>query len=320
MQDPGSIRIRSFLLFVLVAILLIVTAGCTARSPPVSQVPVQTTATPASAPVGGETATRAEMVAFVKEAVQYARIEGKERALVEFDKRNGSFFRGVLYIYAYNLSGTTIAHPVNPEKIGVNRLYETDARGNPFIRDLRDTVVAEGRGFVRYYYINPVHGNAVEAKLGYVETVDGEWWLGSGIYDDDSIPLVEGVPDRLVMSVRHAKAYAILNGKEAALSAFNDPNGSFVRGDEYIFASDYNGTTLAWPYRPDLVGTNRIDATDPQGFSHIRAMIAAARNGTGVVTYVSPDPSRNGTPANKNSYVMDVDGTWFLGSGVYERK
>lgn len=319
MQDPGCFRIRSFLLVALIAILFVVAAACTTRSQTVSEVSVQT-ATPTSAPAWGETATRAEMVAFVKEAVRYAKIEGKERALAEFDKRNGSFFRGVLYIYAYNLSGTTIAHPVNPEKIGVNRLYETDARGNLFIRDLRDTVVAEGSGFVRYYYINPVHGNAVEAKLGYVETVDGEWWLGSGIYDDDSLPLVEGVPDRLVLSVRHAKAYAILNGKEAALSAFNDPNGSFVRGDEYIFASDYNGTTLAWPYRTDLVGTNRIAATDPQGFSHVRAMIAAARNGTGVVTYVSPDPSRNGTPANKSSYVMDVDGTWFLGSGVYERE
>ncbi|MDD1715364.1 MAG: cache domain-containing protein [Methanolinea sp.] len=318
MQDPGSQRMRGFLLFALVTALLLVAAGCTAPSPPVSQVTVQTP-TPASALTGKDTATRAEMVAFVKEAVQYARTEGRERALAEFDTRDGSFFRGVLYIYAYDLSGTTIAHPVNPEKIGVNRLSETDARGNLFIRDLRDTVVAEGKGFVRYYYINPVHGNAVEAKLGYVETVDGEWWLGSGIYDDDSIPLVEGVPDRLVMSVRHAKAYAILNGRDAALMAFNDRNGSFVRGNEYIFANDYNGTTLAWPYRPDLVGTNRFNATDPQGFPHLQAMIAAARNGSGVVSYISPDPSRNNTPANKTSYVMDIEGTWFLGSGVYER-
>ncbi len=318
MQDPGSNRIRGFLLFVLIAILLLVAAGCTAPRSPVEQDPDHT-ATPTPAPTGGGTATRTGMVAFVNEAVQYARTEGKERALAEFDKRNGSFFRGVLYIYAYNLSGTTIAHPVNPEKIGVNRLYETDARGNLFIRDLRDTVVAEGKGFVRYYYINPVHDNAVEAKLGYVETVDGEWWLGSGIYDDDSIPLVEGVPDRLVMFVRHAKAYSILDGKESALSAFNDMNGSFVRGDEYIFAYDYNGTTLAWPYRQDLVGTNRSNATDPQGFAHVQAMIDAARTGSGVVNYVSPDPLGNDTPANKTSYVMDVDGNWFLGSGVYER-
>ncbi len=319
MQDPGYNRIRGFLLSVLIAILLLVAAGCTVPSSQVKQGP-DPAATPTPAPTGGETATRTEMVAFVKEAVQYARAEGKERALAEFDKRNGSFFRGVLYIYAYNLSGTTVAHPVNPEKIGVNRLNETDARGNLFIRDLRDTVVAEGKGFVRYYYINPVHGNAIEAKLGYVETVDGEWWLGSGIYEDDSLPLVEGVPDRLVMFVRHAKAYSILNGREAALSAFNEVNGSFVRGDEYIFANDYNGTTLAWPYRPDLIGMNRFNATDPQGFPHIQAMIAAARNGSGVVTYVSPDPLRNNTPANKTSYVMDVDGNWFLGSGVYGRE
>ena len=70
------------------------------------------------------------MVAFVQEAVAYAKQNGKEKALAEFSNRNGSFFRGVLYIYAYDYNGTTIAHPVNPEKIGVNRLEEKDAEGN----------------------------------------------------------------------------------------------------------------------------------------------------------------------------------------------
>jgi signal transduction histidine kinase len=121
------------------------------------------------------------MVAFVKEAVAYADTHGKEAALAEFSKKNGSFFRGDLYIYAYDFNGTTIAHPVNPEKIGVNRLSELDAKGTPFIRELRDTAL-NGSGFVEYYYINPVHNNSVEKKLGYVEKAGDDWWLGSGIY------------------------------------------------------------------------------------------------------------------------------------------
>jgi signal transduction histidine kinase len=121
------------------------------------------------------------MVSFVQEAVAYAKANGKAKALAEFSDRNGSFFRGELYIYAYDINGTTIGHPVNPEKIGVNRLYEKDAEGNLFITELRNAAT-NGTGFVTYYYINPTHNNTIEKKLGYAMTVDPSWWLGSGIY------------------------------------------------------------------------------------------------------------------------------------------
>ena len=124
---------------------------------------------------------REEMVGFVDSAVEYARINGKEAALLEFDKKNGSFMKGDLYIYAYDFTGTVIAHPVNPELIGVNRLNEKDAHGDYFIRNLNDAAL-NGSGFVVYYYMNPVHNNTVEQKLGYVKKVDDTWWLGSGVY------------------------------------------------------------------------------------------------------------------------------------------
>jgi signal transduction histidine kinase len=56
-----------------------------------------------------------------------------------------------------------------------------DAEGNLFIKDLRQAAI-NGTGFVTYYYINPIHQNAVEKKLGYAMSVDPTWWLGSGIY------------------------------------------------------------------------------------------------------------------------------------------
>ncbi len=134
---------------------------------------------------GSDTVTwshpREEMVAFVNSAVEYATINGKETALLEFDKKTGSFMKGDLYIYAYDFNGTVIAHPVNPELIGVNRLNEKDAHGEYFIRNLMDAA-RNGSGFVTYYYINPVHNNTVEQKLGYVRKIDDTWWLGSGVY------------------------------------------------------------------------------------------------------------------------------------------
>ena len=109
---------------------------------------------------------------------------------MEFSNPKGLFFRGVLYIYAYDINGTTIAHPVNPEKIGVNRLNEKDAKGNMFIQDLRQAAI-NGTGFVTYYYINPTHNNTVEKKLGYAMSVDPTWWLGSGIYQESTDTLIK---------------------------------------------------------------------------------------------------------------------------------
>jgi len=156
-------------LFVLLALLL-VASGCTqSSSPAVPALPEETAA-------ANET-----LVAFVEEAVAYAHAHGKDAALAEFNDPNGSFVRGELYIYAYDFNGTTIAHPINPEKIGVNRLNETDVMGNFYIRELRD-VAENGSGFVYFYYIDPAQNMTVQPKLGYVESVDDTWWLGSGIY------------------------------------------------------------------------------------------------------------------------------------------
>ena len=44
-----------------------------------------------------------ELVAFVQSAVAFAQEKGREAALEEFSKKNGSFVRGELYIYPYAL-------------------------------------------------------------------------------------------------------------------------------------------------------------------------------------------------------------------------
>lgn len=181
--QPDAMKYPVMVMLILLCTgLFLLAAGCTtgdgkvpAPAPDLGDNSSGKPGTPA-APAGTEA-----MVAFVKEAVADARANGKSAALAEFSNRNGSFFRGELYIYAYDWNGTTIAHPVNPEKIGVNRLNETDAKGGLFIRELRDAA-RNGSGFAQYYYINPVHNNTVEKKLGYVMKVDDSWWLGSGIY------------------------------------------------------------------------------------------------------------------------------------------
>ena len=74
---------------------------------------------------------------------------------------------------------------------------------------------------------------------------------------------------------------------------------------------------MALPHQPELVGTNRINAQDANGVYFIQQVIDVAKMGNGSLYYIYPDPSRNMTDMLKLSYVVDVDGTWLLGSGIY---
>ncbi|MCX6701011.1 MAG: cache domain-containing protein [Methanomicrobiales archaeon] len=444
-----------FSLLFLLFFFLLLSTGCTEKQQPIASSLQVSAVTPSPdiPAVATKQATREDLVSFVEKAVCFAKSEGRAKALAGFNQKNGSFFDGQLYIYAYDFNGTTIAHPVNPEKIGVNRLYEKDAAGDLFIRELRD-MARNGSGFVEYYYINPTHNNAIEKKLGYVMKVDDTWWLGSGIYagtagfamprspsepgtpgevkafvdnavdfarqhgktaaiaefNNRSGPFVMGnvyiyaldyhgiilalpyQPDQLGQDfsklsdaagqkftqteidlvrngggflsylyvnpahnltvepkvsyvrsvddtywigagiypgpesmvdnktrrfVEEAKAYAISRGKATAIPTFNNLSSSFIQDDLYVFAYDYNGTTLAYPYRPNLIGLDRMNATDITGKQHIREMVTSAKNGSGTVYYFTRNPLRNNTTELKASYLMDVDGTWFLGAGTY---
>lgn len=260
-----------------------------------------------------------ELVSFVKSAVVYAQKNGKDTALKEFSNKNGSFVRGELYIYAYDFNGTNIAHPFKPGWIGKNKINESDSNGILYIRNLVNTA-RKGEGFTYFIFPNPADGNKNELKIGYVMKVDDNWWLGSGLYlSNISASFDQEERDELVAFVNEALQFAKGNGKEKSLEAFNDPKGNFTREGRYIFAYDYEGRTLALPYQPELIGTNRFDAQDPNGVYFIQQAIDVARMGNGFLYYIYPDSSRNMTLALKLSYVANIDDTWFLGSGIYAK-
>jgi polar amino acid transport system substrate-binding protein len=148
--------------------------------------------------------------------------------------------------------------------------------------------------------------------------VDGELWLGAGAYLPVQAPIFSNESrDDLVAFVDGAKDFALNTTKEEAIKAFNDKNGKFVKGNLYIWAYDFAGNTLAHPLKPELVGKNNINLTDPNGVEIIRDMIALAQNGNRFTYYLYPDPAKNMTQGFKLSYVTKVDDTWWLGSGIY---
>lgn len=296
-------------------------AGCTnPATPPGNQSGAAPTATAAPAPASN--ATPEELVAFVERAYEFAHVHGKEAALREFNNPTGRFVDGELYIFAYDPNGTTLALPFQPDLLGTSRWNATDSSGTPYIREIVGAAKTGG-GFVRYLYPDPAENFTVKQKLSYAMMVDPGWLIGAGIYGSgEGSPVVDvggdpRVREELSSLVGEAITYAEEHGKDAALAEFNDRNGSFVRGNLYVYAFDYDGTTLALPFQPGLIGTDLSGLQDTYGVNYTRVEILLAQHGGGFVFYHYPNPARNMTPEPKMSYVRGVDETWWLGAGIY---
>jgi len=119
-------------------------------------------------------------VALVKKGVTHVKEVGKEKALADFNDKNGKFVNGELYVFAYSLDGTIIAHPMNAKLIGRNMYEVTDADGKFFTKDFIAAVKGPGKGWIDYRWTNPV-SKKIEAKSSYVEKA-GDILVGCGIY------------------------------------------------------------------------------------------------------------------------------------------
>ena len=314
-------RAPACLLVAILALATILAAGCLGPAIPPQDRP---NATPTVAPPAvNRTSTSAEeMVAFVETAFEFAKTAGKAAALAEFNTRSGRFVDGELYIFAYDLQANALALPYQPELVGTNRWNLTTVDG---ARPLPDTIRAaqSGGGFSHFHYQDPADNYTVKPKLGYAILAGPDWIIGSGIYDaNEGDPFVRRGEDprvrgNLTSFVNESVAYAREHGRTAALAAFNDPNGSFVRGDLYVFALEYDGTNLAHPFRPELVGTDRSGARDSLGVNYTRVQSLLAQQGGGFVFYRYPNPAHGMAPESKMSYVAPVDDTWYVGAGFY---
>lgn len=253
---------------------------------------------------------------FVEKAAAYAQEHGREAALREFNNINGSFIDGDLYVFAYTMNGTVIALPYQQGLLGTDRRGITDSNGVEFIDRLVE-VAREGGGSVYYTYPNPEDNYREEFKVSYVLPVDNGWFVGSGIYlPERSAGFNITERDELVERVKLARRYAQVQGADKAIADFNNRPGVFADGSRYIFAYSYNGTTLALPFQPELLGTNRLNFSDTYGVKITAWEISTAKRGGGFVyvEYLNPD---TGTAGLKLCYVVPVDDHWLVGSGIY---
>ena len=90
----------------------------------------------------------------------------KAAATAEIGNPKGRFIKGEIYVFAYDLSGTMVAHPINAKLVGKNLIDVPDAGGRMFRKEIIDAVKAGGTATVDYKYKNPQSG-AIEDKVTY---------------------------------------------------------------------------------------------------------------------------------------------------------
>ncbi len=125
-------------------------------------------------------APKEDAVELVKMAVAHVKAVGKEKAFVDLNDQKGKFVKGELYVFAYDLKGVIIAHPMNPKLIGKDMTEVKDADGKFFTKDFLAVANGVGKGWVDYRWTNPV-SKKIEAKSTYIEKV-GDIFVGCGIY------------------------------------------------------------------------------------------------------------------------------------------
>ena len=90
----------------------------------------------------------------------------KSSAITEIGNAKGRYVKGALYVFAYDLSGTMAAHPINAKLVGKNLIDVPDAGGKMFRKEIVEAVKAGGTATVDYKYKNPQSG-AIEEKVTY---------------------------------------------------------------------------------------------------------------------------------------------------------
>jgi cytochrome c len=111
-----------------------------------------------------------QAVRLVKNAAAYYRANGLEKALDELSNPKGQFREGEVYVFAYDLTGSMLAHP-NNSLIGHNLSDVPDPDGKFFRREFITVGMTKGSGWVDYKYQNP-KTKVMEMKSTYVEKAD----------------------------------------------------------------------------------------------------------------------------------------------------
>ncbi|WP_072682625.1 cache domain-containing protein [Arcobacter sp. LA11] len=94
--------------------------------------------------------------------------------------RDIRFDEGKGYFYIFNLDGTNVLHPINPENENRNLLYDKDIKS--IIKKLKDN----NQKFIEYYFFKPDLPSKKFKKFAFVKKFEPyNWIIGTGKYLDN---------------------------------------------------------------------------------------------------------------------------------------
>lgn len=130
-------------------------------------------------------ATVGECIEMTKKAAEMI-LEDKEAALAEIAKRDGKFVWKDSYVFAMNLKGKMLAHPMMPGLTKMDSLLGTPDKNpeDPKMLFVEFVVMAgtEGQGWVEYMWPKP-GSTEPSIKETYIYRVpDTSIFVGAGIY------------------------------------------------------------------------------------------------------------------------------------------
>lgn len=124
--------------------------------------------------------TKDEVKAHVLKGKTYCEKVGISKCIEEFDKKEGLFQKGELYIWANDFDGLITAHPIKPLK-GKNLYRYKDILGNQLFKNFIDKVKINGQGWVDYIWSHPITKKQTP-KSSFVISIGENQLIGAGYY------------------------------------------------------------------------------------------------------------------------------------------
>jgi signal transduction histidine kinase len=126
-------------------------------------------------------------------------------------------------------------------------------------------------------------------------------------------------PADAIALVEKGISYIQKNSKDDLIKEINNKNPEFINGGIYLYIRAMDGTTLAHPINPKLVGKNLITLPDGNGKLFRKEIVELAKTkGKGWVDYRFNNPVTK-EMENKSTYIVR-SGDVILEAGIYKGK
>ena len=246
------------------------------------------------------------LVTLVEDAATLIENKGTA-AFPEFGVKGSRWLNQKYYLFVYDISGTCLFQPINPELVGKNLMQFRDMNGKPIVRTITDIGRRPERDASDWMFYLWEEGTQFlpRWKSAYVRKAiapDGKVYLvGSGSYD---LKIEKAfVKARVGLAVELIKS----KGKETAFCALKDPATPFHFLDNYIFVMDSTGRACVDPAYPTLAGRDLTNFRDFIGRYVVKEMMQKLKTcDEAWVQYLWPKPGTS-VPSRKLAYVRKVN-------------